>query len=154
VGENSIPFVLDWNNDHLNDLLIGNRDGQLQRWHGVELANLRTIKYRYGDPPPGFQFLGHLFESWMEVLVENLGKGDAFNVKATITDQPASFTIIDGEVTVGDIPAGSSAWSTDTFKLQVDLNIPTDPNEGIVWRIEYHDRQGNHHVIEDVPQFP
>jgi len=27
VGENCIPFVLDWNNDNLKDLVIGNKDG-------------------------------------------------------------------------------------------------------------------------------
>ena len=59
----------------------------------------------------------------------------------------------DGDVTLGDIPAGSGAWSSDFFKLEVDMTNPQDPNEGIEWTVEYDDAAGNHHVIVDVPEF-
>ena len=61
---------------------------------------------------------------------------------------------MDGQVTVGDIEAGESAWSSDTFRLKIDLLEQVDPCEGIVWRIEYDDAMGVHHVLENVPQFP
>jgi hypothetical protein len=118
-------------------------------------AHLRTVEYRFGAPSPGYQWIDQItFESWLQVRIENIGEGDAYNVTATITGAPANVTIVDGDVTAGDILSGSSAWSTDTFKLQVDMSEPQDPNEGIVWRIEYDDSEGNHHVIENVPQFP
>ena len=48
-----------------------------------------------------------------------------------------------------------SAWSADTFTTHVDTSIPgIDSCEGVVWRIEYDDAAGVHHVIEGVPEFP
>jgi len=35
VGENSIPFVVDWNNDNLKDLVIGNKDGLVYLFLGA-----------------------------------------------------------------------------------------------------------------------
>ena len=90
----------------------------------------------------------------MNVRIENRGDGDAFNVTATITDWPANTEVPDPDVAVGDIPAGSSAWSGDTFTVHVDMANPVDPCEGVIWRIEYDDAAGVHHVIEGVPQFP
>ena len=83
----------------------------------------------------------------------NSGPGNAYNVVATITCVPADVTILAGQVNLGDIPAGSFAWSTDSFVLEFDLTNPHDPNKGIIWRVEYDDEVGNHHVIEGVPKF-
>jgi len=115
-----------------------------------------AVEYRWGDPPPGYSFDDWpIFEGWMNVRIENRGTGDAFNVTATVTDWPINTTVPDPDVTVGDIAAGSSAWSADTFTTRVDMTIPgVDPCEGVIWRIEYDDAYGTHHVIEDVPQFP
>ena len=108
-----------------------------------------------GRSDEGYSFANWpVFESWMEVRIENRGEGDAFNVTANITSAPANVTIVDGEVAVGDIPAGSLDWSSDTFTLEVDMSNPQDPCEGIFWRIEYDDAFGVHHIIENVPEFP
>ena len=63
-------------------------------------------------------------------------------------------TVVDGDVTLGDTPASSSAWSSDTYRIQLDMMHPSDPGEQIYWDIEYDDAYGYHHVIEYVPQFP
>ena len=141
----------------------GCNGGRLISWGGKlivytssQLADLRAIEYCYGDPSPGYQWLENtfIFESWLHVLIENMGDGHAYNVTATVVDQPANVTVVDGDVTIGDISSGDSAWSVDTFKLQVDMSNPQDPNEGIFWRIEYDDSEGVHHIIDNVPQFP
>lgn len=120
-----------------------------------EPAVIWAVEYRWGDPAPGYSFVDWpIFEGWMEVLIENRGDGDAFNVTATITDWSDNTTVTDPDVTVGDVPAGSSAWSGDTFTTTVDMDNPGDPSEGIYWRIEYDDENGIHHVIENVPEFP
>ena len=90
----------------------------------------------------------------MNVRVENQGAGNAFNVTATVTGWPANVEIVDGDVTIGDIPAAVSAWSLDTFTARVDMSNPVDSCEGIFWRIEYDDALGGHRVIENVPEFP
>ena len=99
------------------------------------------------DPSP------ELFRSWNDVHFVNSGPGDAFNVVASISYAPANVNIVDGEVTVGDIPASSGAWSLDFYELELDMTNPQDPNEGIEWTVEYDDAAGVHHVVENVPEF-
>lgn len=96
-----------------------------------------------------------VFKSWQQVRLLNSGPGMAYNVTASITCTPVNVTILDGAVSLGDIPAGSMAWSTDDYALSTDLAYsPLPPaNKGIAWRIEYDDAAGCHHVIENVPQF-
>ena len=92
------------------------------------------------------------FMSWQQVRFENKGITDAYNVTATITWVPANTTIADGRVILGNIAAGSSAWSTDDFALVVDMTNPQPPGQGILWRVEYNDVLGVYHVLENVPQ--
>jgi hypothetical protein len=122
--------------------------------YGVPIEpNLWAVKYRWGEPAPGFSYAAWpILESWMNVKIENTGKLDAYNVTASIIWAPVNTTIVDGDVTVGDIPACSSAWSIDTFTTRVDMSSPIDPSEGIFWLIEYDDAAGVHHV-EIVPEF-
>ena len=108
-------------------------------------------EYRWGsynwDPFP-FTFVGRY-----EVHFVNTGEGDAYNVVATVTCVPVNVVATDSSITLGDIPAGSSAWSSDTFELRFNMRNPQDEDKGIVWRVEYDDAAGNHHVIENVPIF-
>jgi hypothetical protein len=94
-----------------------------------------------------------VFVSQLEVRFNNHGPGDAFNVKATIATTPANAVATDTEVTLGDIPVDGNAWSSDYYELQVNMSNPQDPQEGLTWTVEYDDADGNHHVIENVPQF-
>ncbi len=94
-----------------------------------------------------------IFIGWTDAHFVNSGEGDAYNVVATITCVPSNVTIYDGEVVLGDIPAGESAWSIDAFGLAVDMTVPSDPDQGITWRVEYDDSEGVHHVVEGVPEF-
>jgi len=123
----------------------------------VSQPELWAVAYRWGDPAPGWRWdpFPVIFEGWTELRIDNRGPGDAFNVTATVTDWPINATVPDPHVTVGNIPAAGSAWSADTFITRVDMTIPgVDPCEGVLWRIEYDDSAGVHHVIEGVPQFP
>ncbi|KAF5433260.1 PKD repeat-containing protein, partial [Candidatus Methanophagaceae archaeon] len=108
-------------------------------------------KYRWGsynwDPFP-LTFVGR-----QGVRFVNTGEGDAYTVTATVTCVPINVVASDDTVTLGDIPAGGSAWSSDTFEVRVDMTNPQDPNKGIVWRVEYDDAAGVHHVVDDVPIF-
>ena len=112
------------------------------------------MEYRWGEPAPDYRWDGNIFEGWMNVRIENRGSGDAFNVTAEVMSWPANTTLPDPNVTVGDIPAGGSAWSTDTFTVRVDMSINVDPCEGVFWRIDYDDASGVHHIVENVPEFP
>ncbi|MBW2647039.1 MAG: DUF11 domain-containing protein [Deltaproteobacteria bacterium] len=106
-------------------------------------------------PPFGWEWDPYpsVFRSATDVHFVNSGAGNAYNVTATITYAPVNVTIVDGNVTLGDIPAGSGAWSLDFFELEVDMTNPQNPNEGIEWRVEYDDTAGVHHVVENVPEF-
>jgi hypothetical protein len=119
------------------------------------LALLFAVQYCWGAPAPGYTFAyWPVFQGWTNGRFENRSEINVYNVTASIMSVPDNVIVIDGEVTIGDIPAGSSAWSIDTFTLNVDLSNPQDPCEGLFWRIEYDDEFGNHHIIENVPEFP
>ncbi|MBC8232092.1 hypothetical protein H8E77_21300 [bacterium] len=124
----------------------------------IILPILRTINYRFGEPEPGFNMNNFpIYRYWMNVKIENIGDGNAFNVTASISSWPpnAILPIPDGNVTVGDILAGNNAWSSDTYTIELDLLQPGGgADQGITWTIEYDDSIGQHHVIEDVPEFP
>lgn len=49
-------------------------------------------------------------------------ENDAWNITATISSWPENVRLGDGEVSFGFIPAGDSAWSQDTFSIQVDMS--------------------------------
>lgn len=121
---------------------------------GAPQPDLCPPEYRWSTTVmPPFQFSGLLFTGYTDVRFENSGSGDAFNVVATITCVPANVTVEDGTVLLGDIPAGGTAWSADSFGLTVDMSNPQDPSKGICWRVEYDDSAGVHHAVENVAKF-
>ena len=135
-----------------------NTDQMVVTVGGVQGANLCPDEYRWSAyHTPGYEWdpLPVLFRSWNDVHFVNSGPGDALGVTATISYAPANVVIVDGDVTLGDIPAGSGAWSQDFFELEVDMTyVPLPPpDEGIKWTVEYDDAAGTHHVIVDVPEF-
>jgi hypothetical protein len=122
------------------------------------LANLCPQEYRLTTLPehaPGYQWDPYptIFNSWLQVRMQNNGPGQANNVAATITCTDSRINVIDGVVSLGNIPAGSSVWSTDDFEISVNMDDPPPQNEGIEWRVEYDDANGGHHVINNVPMF-
>lgn len=121
-------------------------------------SDLCPNKYRWSPGPghaPGYKWDPYptTFKSWNQVRFINNGPGDAKNVIATIVCAPVNVAIVDGIVSFGNIPAGGSAWSIDDYALVTDMTNPQNPNKGIVWRVEYDDPAGYHHVINNVPKF-
>ena len=95
-----------------------------------------------------------LFTAWMDVHFVNGGPGGANSVTASIVYAPANVTVIDGAVTLGNIPSGGGAWSVDFFALKTDMTHPSDPNDMIIWQVEYDDAGGIHHTVRYVGKFP
>jgi len=119
----------------------------------AETSFMSAVEYEWGDPAPGYSYADWpIFEGWMNVRVQNTGTYDAENTTATVFTVPENVEIVDGEVSLGDIAAGASSWSTDTFRIRVDMSNHVDPDEGIFWKVEY-DANGEH-IVEVVPEFP
>jgi hypothetical protein len=91
-------------------------------------------------------------DAWMEVRIENQGSGDAFNVTATLSEWPDYVQVLDGDVSFGDVPAGSDDWSDDDFGIRVICTGPT-PDDTVWWTIEWQDAGGHHHIMQNVPMF-
>jgi len=146
-------------------LTVYEADGDSDTETKVDYINVSEVlqpelcpdEYRWNTSinPKGYKWdpFPTLFRAWNDVHFVNNGTGDAYNVIATITCAPVNVNIIDGNVTLGDIPAGGSAWSKDFFELEVDMTNPQGPDKGICWRVEYDDAAGVHHVVENVPKF-
>jgi hypothetical protein len=122
----------------------------------AQMVQLCPDEYRWSTsttPPYQWDPFPTTFKNWNEVRFINTGTGDAFNVTASVSCTPVNVTILDGDVALGDIPAGGSAWSSDDFSLQLDMTNPQDPSKGICWTVEYDDASGNHHIVENVAKF-
>jgi hypothetical protein len=115
-------------------------------------AELQAEEYSWG--PGGFSFGPGTFTASNIVKFGNLGPDDAYSVSASISAVPPNVTIIDGNVSLGDIPAGGSAWSSDDFSLQVDLLNPSPPNSMMYWDVTYLDDAQRRCIIRRVPKFP
>ena len=95
-----------------------------------------------------------LFEGTIKLYMQNNTGEDIRDVAATISSTPANTKVIDGNVSFGDIMAGQTLLSQDSFTVQTDTGNPADPNEGITWEIRYKDQDGKVHVLQAVPEFP
>jgi hypothetical protein len=123
-------------------------------------ADLWMVEYRWSTDPnhqPPYTMTVNpdgsvTLDAYMEARIENQGSGDAINVTANISSAPGYVTIIDGDLTFGDVPAGTTDWSDDDYHIRLVCRGPTD--DQISWDIEYYDECGNHHVITGVPEFP
>lgn len=113
------------------------------------LLRLQPVELTWGEPAPGYSNDNWpLFEGWKHLLIQNPGPTGAYNVKATITNCPDNFTIVDPDVTLGDIGAGQAVWSTDTFTFRIDMREPIDAEQSFVWRITYDDEFCNRRIVE------
>jgi len=131
----------------------------------VELCPNRPDKpYRYSDYHEGLDYEWYIndkgetiFKEWLDVKILNMGSSPAYNVKAVVSCFPFYDNIVDGEVFIGDIPAGGEAWSKDYFILEINLtkyqNESNNPNEGICWTIEYEDAAGSRYELKNVAKF-
>ncbi|MBN1417659.1 MAG: PKD domain-containing protein [Planctomycetes bacterium] len=111
--------------------------------------------YRWGTPVPGFRWdpFPMVFEGWQHARLVNNGTGTAFNVTATVTCAPSYVQVVDGAMSFGDIGPGEAKFSLDSFTIRITMVPPPPRNQGILYRVEYDDARGVHHVVEDVPKF-
>ncbi len=159
VGEGGVILLQDsdtkeWNpyqtaSDHLFDIweyrgnpyryyAVGNNGIIWDYPHEFSTSAVTPVELEWQDKAPGK----------MQIQFKNVGTEDVFNVTATITSWPANVRVTDPTVTIGDIPAGESAWSKDTITIKGGKPNLASAGRGISWRIEYDDAQGKHHVID------
>ncbi len=62
------------------------------------------------------------------------------NAGATVTSKPAHVTVLDGALTFGDVPAGATVTSLDTFSVRIDRRIGSQATD-LVWNISYQPAQ-------------
>ncbi len=60
------------------------------------------------------------------VTVQNTG-ASATGVTGTVTSSAAATVVVNGNFTIGDIGAGQTVTSTDTFTIEQDRTVPFDP---------------------------
>lgn len=80
---------------------------------------------------------GLLFDYTYKASVTNSGTTAAADVTATIKTAPTNVTLIDGSLSFGDVAAGASVRSRDTFTIRKRIFAPFNPNN-LVWTIGKH----------------
>jgi len=124
----------------------------------VAVSELWIVKYRWSThTKPSYKMTPNpdgsvTLVAWMDVLMENRGIGDAFNVTAKLVDIPDYVTILDGNVSFGTVAAHSTKWSADDFGIRSIFKGPT-PNDTVWWDVEWDDSGGHHHIMQNVPMF-
>src|SRR5437879_5948391 len=66
--------------------------------------------------------------------VTNHGSVDMLGVTATLTSLSAHTVVVDGVLSFGDVPAGSTVPSSDTFTIRQDRSFPFRPAD-LVWQM-------------------
>jgi hypothetical protein len=74
------------------------------------------------------------FEYIYRANVTNSGAVDMLGVTATLTSKSVKTAVVDGSVTFGDVPAGKTVTSSDTFTIRQDRSVPFNPAD-LVWQI-------------------
>ncbi len=77
----------------------------------------------------------------LTIAVKNFGMQDAHAVSGTVTLSNPHATLIDSNVTFGDIPSGDTAFSQEPCVLQISGNCPDD--EVITLSLALEDTSGN-----------
>jgi hypothetical protein len=118
-------------------------------------ADLQAYEYAWCSPGSfRFEDSGNTFIAENRVRFRNVGTEDAYNVTATISEVPTNVTVIDDTVSLGDIPVGGDAWSSDCFELSIDMTNPQDPQSMMYWDVRYIDSDQRQCIIRRVPKFP
>ncbi|MEW6379165.1 MAG: PKD domain-containing protein [bacterium] len=92
----------------------------------------------------------YVYEYEYKFDMRNRGTGDAFNVQCSIDQKPPQMTVVDGQVSFGNVTAGAVVTSVDSFKYQHDRRYPMADIQ-IRWKLEYDDAAGSHIVFLDFP---
>ena len=74
------------------------------------------------------------FEYTYRANVVNSGARAAQGVTASLTSLSVNTVVVDGQVTFGDVPAGATVQSTDTFTIRQNRLYPFNPGD-LVWQI-------------------
>jgi hypothetical protein len=73
-----------------------------------------------------------VFQYEYRLTVRNAGSQDAAGVGLQLLHVPANVQIVDGTVNVGDVPAGATVVTQDTFVIRADRTVPVS-SLGISW---------------------
>jgi PKD domain len=74
------------------------------------------------------------FDFTYRAKITNPGPADFVGVTATLTSRFSRTVVVDGSLTFGTIPAGSTVTSSDTFTIRQDRTFPFNPAD-LVWQV-------------------
>jgi len=83
--------------------------------------------------------------------IRNYGM-DTTAVSAELQNYPAQVTVIDGNVSFGDVSAGATVSSSDTFTIRIDRSVPVR-NSDLTWRLTFTDAVGDTWVLVNFPLY-
>ena len=92
----------------------------------LTIGNYRLVAFRHARL--------FLFDYIYKATVKNAGSAAATDVTAIIKTAPSNVTVIDGDLRFGDVPAGASMRSRDTFSIRKRIFAPFNSNN-LVWTI-------------------
>jgi len=76
------------------------------------------------------------YDYTFNAIITNNGTADVKNVTATLTTLVSTTTVIDGSLSFGDVPAGASVPSSDTFTVRINRVYPFNESD-LSWNIQF-----------------
>ena len=116
----------------------------------VAVTDIYAVDYKYTSHQRINRYVTQL---GLAVKCRNASQSVVRNVKLTLTGVPASYTVIDKTVSLGDIAAGQEKWSpANSVIIRQDRRVPVQPDEQFIWTLEFDDAAGTHHTVTSLTQ--
>ncbi|MEM2951182.1 MAG: S8 family serine peptidase [Nitrososphaeria archaeon] len=77
-----------------------------------------------------------IYEYTFKADIANIGTENFSNVTATVTSLAPTIVVVDNSLTFGNVPAGSTVTSIDTFSIRIDRQFVFNESN-LIWNIQY-----------------
>ena len=130
VGGYSRPDVFDWNGDGLDDLLVGNSDGNVRVFNAVNpaLPQFTLVSAVVNDSSGDGDCRLDPGESAQIMVTVSNSSATASNATATLVSHSPAVTVVSDSVSLGNVPSGASVRSS-LMPFNVEVGPGATPNE-------------------------
>jgi hypothetical protein len=116
----------------------------------ITVADLKPVSY----PLISYRRIDrYVWEYVYKFVIKNEGNGDTTNVSAQLQNWPNQVSLIDGNVSFGNVLAGQQVTSQDTFTIRINRQTALQKAD-LTWKLTYTDSAGTTWVIVNFPLYP
>jgi hypothetical protein len=116
----------------------------------ITIADLKPVSY----PLISYRRIDrYVWEYVYKFVIKNEGNGNTTNVSAQLQNWPNQVSVIDGNVSFGNVAAGQQVTSQDTFTIRINRQTALQKAD-LTWKLTYTDSAGATWIIVNFPLYP